>query len=254
MSQPPAPSITIRHYQAIAGLALVALFLVQMQQNVNVLLNAIMLFIGTVCLLFPVRFSPLVVFIVLAVGQLLEQQSQNQFFNPDQRPFRFLDLFDVMLSGATLIYLVGQYRLHGLWFHVLPHDPRLPSVPPSGTGARSAQARAEQTLHPGELLWLILPLPFFALAAEFCLLLLKQHWDLVGYPPRWRQFLLIVWLLVFGMFLAAQAFRYWRRTQMDRASAQLLLQDVLWHATRGEQRRINRWLAWRKRKDREEAE
>jgi len=52
------------------------------------------------------------------------------------------------------------------------------------------------------------------------------------------------------MFLASHGFRYWRRVQMDRVSALLMLQDILWNETRGEQRRINRWLAWRKLRDR----
>jgi hypothetical protein len=48
------------------------------------------------------------------------------------------------------------------------------------------------------------------------------------------------------MFLAAHAFRYWRRLQMDRTTAILMLQDILWRETRSEQRGINRWIVWRK--------
>jgi hypothetical protein len=29
----------------------------------------------------------------------------------------------------------------------------------------------------------------------------------------------------------------------------LLLQDILWNETRGEQRRLNRWVAWTKLKE-----
>ena len=52
------------------------------------------------------------------------------------------------------------------------------------------------------------------------------------------------------MFLAAHVFRYWRRLQMDRVSAMLMLQDLLWHETRGEQRRISRWIAWKRLRSR----
>jgi hypothetical protein len=33
---------------------------------------------------------------------------------------------------------------------------------------------------------------------------------------------------------------------MDRFTAQLMLQDILWQQTRGEQRRIQRWIVWKK--------
>jgi hypothetical protein len=29
-----------------------------------------------------------------------------------------------------------------------------------------------------------------------------------------------------------------------------MLQDILWHETRSEQRRINRWIVWQKLRDR----
>ena len=32
---------------------------------------------------------------------------------------------------------------------------------------------------------------------------------------------------------------------MDEATARLLLQDEVWKETRGEQRRLNRWLTWK---------
>lgn len=261
MSDSPAPPaaipITMRHYQALCALALVAIFLVQLQQSLSIFLNALILLLGVVGVLFRVRLSPLILFIAMAASQLIEQYSQNRFFNPDFRSFRFLDVGDVVLCLATLTYLVGQYRLHGLWFNVLPNDPRQTQPPhphPLSPGGEreTGQARTEKSMTPAELMWLVIPIPFFAVAAELFALALKQHWDLVGFPPRWRQFLAIAWLVLLVMFACAHAFRYWRRLHMDHASAQLLLQDVLWHETRGEQRRVNRWFAWRKVKQQEE--
>jgi len=55
----------------------------------------------------------------------------------------------------------------------------------------------------------------------------------------------LLWTVIIVMFVAAHAFRGWRRAQMTRPLAQLTLQDVLWNETRGEQRRIAREeLAW----------
>jgi hypothetical protein len=52
MSQ-PNPAITSRHYQALGGLALAAMFLLQMQQDIVVFVNLLMLFVGALGLLSP---------------------------------------------------------------------------------------------------------------------------------------------------------------------------------------------------------
>jgi hypothetical protein len=81
--------------------------------------------------------------------------------------------------------------------------------------------------------------------------LLRQQWGLIDLPPRWKQFGAVAWALLLVMFLAAHAFRHWRRLQLDRVGALIMLQDLLWNETRGEQRRIQRWLAWKKLRDRD---
>ncbi len=118
---PPLPSpITSRHYQAVCGLSLVAIFLVQMEQNLPMLLNALMLVLGALGVMVRARISPLFFFMAMAAGHLIEQYNKNQMFNPDNpRLARFLDIPDVLLCLALLTYLVGQYRLHGLWFNVV---------------------------------------------------------------------------------------------------------------------------------------
>ena len=95
-------------------------------------------------------------------------------------------------------------------------------------------------------IWVLIPL--CALLAEFAGFVLKQHWTVIGLPPRWKQFLMVAWLVLLVLFVAGHGFRYWRRSQMDRATALLLLQDLLWNETRGEQRRLNRWIVWKKLK------
>ena len=232
-----AARITPRHYQALCGLALAAIFVVQMQQSLlmmqaSLLVNLLVLFIGTVGILYRVRISPMFVLIALAVPMLIEQYSMNRLFKPDFRAMRF-EVADMLLCAATLTYLLGQYRLHGLWFGVLPPDKRLP-----------AQARSEESLSMAELVTLMMPIPVVALVAEVAVFLLKRQGTALDLGPEWNQLLLAAWTILLVMFLAAHAFRHWRRLQMDRVSAELLLQDTLWHETRGEQRRINRWLAW----------
>jgi hypothetical protein len=245
---PPAEhaggTISVRHYQVLCGLALTAIFLVQVQQStvamaVTLLANLFVVFVGTLGILYRLRLSPMFVLLALSLPHLVEQHQSNQVFNPDFRSYRF-EIADVLLCIAMLTYMIGHYRLLGLRFGVLPPDSR-----------RSVedQARKSASLSVAELTGLIFPVPAFALLAQLAVLGLKQHWTVVELTPRWKQFLLLSWTLLLLMFLAAHAFRYWQRLQMDRFTAMLLLQDILWQQTRGEQRRIQRWWTWKKHKE-----
>lgn len=240
----PARPITHRHYQALGGLALAAIFLLLLRHasahEMTLLVSAFVLLLGAVGLLSRVRLSPILVLCAIAAPMLAEQYYRNQL-DVDFRSFPILDVGDILLCCATLTYLIAQYRLHGLWFGVMPADARL--------SAQEA-ARTEASLSAAELLGLIVPIPAAALLAQLACLLLRQHWTLIDLPPRWKQFLAIAWTVLLVMFLAAHAFRYWRRLQMDRTTALLMLQDILWRETRSEQRGINRWIVWRTLRER----
>jgi hypothetical protein len=249
MSQPsPAakssePTISARHYQVLCGLALATMFLVQVQQSnvampMTLLANLLVVFVGTLGILYRLRLSPLLVLLTLALPHIVEQYQSNQLFNPDFRSLRF-DLADVMLCIAMLAYMIGHYRLLGLWFGLLPADARQ---------SADDQARAASSLSAAELVALIVPIPAYALIAQLASFAVKQPWTFIELTPRWKQFLVVAWAILFGMFLAAHFFRYWRRLQMGRFTAQLLLQDELWQQTRGEQRRIQRWIVWKRLK------
>lgn len=232
--------VTHRHYQAVGGLALAAIFLVHVEHasasDGSILADLFILLVGAIGLLYRVRLSPILVLCAIAAPILAEQYRANQF-NLELRATRTLDVGDVIMCIATLAYLIAQYRLHGLWFGVTPADPRLP---------KEESARSEASLSMAELLGLVVPIPAAALLAQLAFLLLRHHWSLPDLPPRWQQFVIIAWVLLITMFLAASGFRHWRRLQMSRQTALLLLQDAIWEETRGEQRSINRWLAWRR--------
>ena len=241
MSQPTATAITPRHYQALCGLALAAMFLLQMQQNILLFFNLMMLALGALAILRFASLSPVLVLVALAGGQLFDQHQQNGFFDPDHlRSYRSLNINNVLFCMATLTYLIGHYRLYGLRFGVLPFDAR--------QGSAAVQARSVETLSAVELASLVIPIPLCALLADFTAVLLRQPWTVVGYLPREKQLLTIGWAVLLALFVAAHGFRYWRRLQMDRATALLLLQDVVWNETRGEQRQLNRWIVWKKLK------
>ncbi|MSQ93243.1 MAG: hypothetical protein EXR98_01660 [Gemmataceae bacterium] len=246
------PKITVRHYQALCGLALAAILLLLFQQSSRSILNpavttfihVMILLIGVVGILYPVRLSPMLVLFGIAAPMALEQFYSNRALGPDLRAGRILDLADMLMCMAGLVFFVGYYRLHGLWFGVLPADRRQPSGM-SGPPKR----RSEDSLSLAELAPLVITVPAFALLAEFACMVLKLRWTVVDLPPQWQQgqqLLLAAWTILLGLTVGAQSFRYWRRVQMDRTTALLMLQDVLWNETRGEQRRLQRWLAWRR--------
>ena len=124
----PVRRITQRHYQALGGLALAAIFLLQLQhssglQEGALLANLFVLLLGAVGLLYRVRLSPILVLCAIAAPIVAEHYNRHQF-NLDFRSSRILDVADVLLCVAILTYLTAQYRLHGLRFGVLPADPR----------------------------------------------------------------------------------------------------------------------------------
>src|SRR5262249_56308012 len=113
------------------------------------------------------------------------------------------------------------------------------------------QPRPAVLLSRGEIAWFVLQLPLFAVLAQGAWVLLGARRQLLELSPRTVQFLMLAWTLTLVLFVAGHFFRYWRLLPMDGMTARMLLQDVLWHETRGEQRRIGRWLAWWKlRRDR----
>jgi hypothetical protein len=240
-----APPVLPQHYQILCGLALGVLFLVQVQQGL-LLTNLAMLLMGVLAIVLRIRLSPLLVLLPLVGGQFYLQVVFRVWHTQ-----AVLQPEDVLLCAAALGYVAGHYRLLALWGSILPADPRqryhaqAPVVVPLGRlGKVAPQHRPAALLSRGEIAWFVLQLPLFALLAQGAWVLLGIRREVLDLTPRWMQFVSLAWALALGLFVAGQFFRYWRLLQMDRVTATMLLQDVLWHETRGEQRRIARWLAW----------
>jgi hypothetical protein len=56
--------------------------------------------------------------------------------------------------------------------------------------------------------------------------------------------ILVVWVLALGVFIVRGLLSYLGREQMTLDEATMILQDVWWKESRGEQRRMGRWLGW----------
>jgi hypothetical protein len=178
------------------------------------------------------------------------------------RPSRdILPISDLLLAVSLLGYAAGQYRLQGLLGHLFPADPRR-----AREAARHGKAEAKRVkealrrspdlVAPRELVALLLALPA-------CGGLAYLFWDwLMGRTTRLEiensawQGILVLWLLGGGVLAAAALLRYLALRRATSAEAAMYLQDQVWRETRGEQRMLNRWLAWAwlRRRQREEKE
>jgi hypothetical protein len=143
---------------------------------------------------------------------------------------------DLVLCGTVMAYVVAQYRLFGLSASLFPPVPRRAPDPPPPRDAERVPVR--------EVPLALLPA---AVATAWAFFL----WELASdVPPVWGigrsvwRVGLLVWVVGAALVLTASAIGHlgWRRQSADEAS--LYLRDALWHETRREQRRINRWRAW----------
>ncbi len=162
------------------------------------------------------------------------------------------DIEDLLLAASLLTYLASQYRMFSLGTAAFPPDMR--PTPRAETGD-APEARPESSVGPRELLWL-----GATLLASLLLGFLMWRMTVVerpgiglsarGFRPvdtPWR-YAMLFWLIGTGVLLLRGFFHTLRAYRSKVAEARMVLQDALWAETRGEQRRINRWIAWQKRR------
>jgi hypothetical protein len=160
-------------------------------------------------------------------------------------------LTDLLLCCGALAFVSAQYRLQGLLKNIFPQALK-PGQDAAATLARgptpSALPRRDaRAVTPREVGSLLLALPAWALAAHLVANLLPTTFGNPGLrPAAWRAMTLL-WMLGVAALVIAGIFDYFQRRQMTGAEAMLFLQDEVWRQTRGEQRRINRWVAWMRR-------
>jgi hypothetical protein len=192
------------------------------------------------------RLAPVILLAILAVCLKFE----STYGGP--RTFRVSDL---MLCAATLTYIAGQFRLQGLQDHIVPVDPRRrEGAPRWHVGLLSIryqpevvrEKRAPSLVNREEIGMLILGSALWAGLAQII-------WNLLplekGNPPgffpvtMWRA-IVLAWIIGAGLYIVFGLLSYLSQRTMTVEEATLFLQDVLWKETRGEQRRLNRWSAW----------
>jgi hypothetical protein len=185
--------------------------------------------VGAAGLAFRWRSGSLLVLAGIAIGQVGRSYYLHAGFG-----LRTSLAADLGLCAATLAYVIAQYRLVGLTAGVFPPVRRKLDQPPPRPGSASTAELAAA-----------------GLSVAACSVGAFFLWEVVGevpapwhmYPTTWRLGM-VAWVLLGGLALAAAVLGHlgWRR--LSPAEAAVFLQDALWHETRREQRRINRWRAW----------
>lgn len=162
---------------------------------------------------------------------------------------------DLFFAVAVFVYVVSHVRLMAIQRHAVPPDARrerpLRTKRLVGRWLLPAQAaRRGGRLGDGELVWLILTAPVFALVAY--VLWLRVAFDLPPpelerVPAVWRV-ILVAWGALILLGACHVILTYLKRSLASRPESLLVMQDYLWGETRGEQRRVNAWLSWGRRK------
>jgi len=244
--------VPVSHYLILCSLSLAAVFLAQVQQGL-VLGNLLAIAWGVLGIVGRIRLAPIVFLLLVAANQVIEGDLfYGLRFRSIFRP-RWLDLGDLLLCIGVLGYLATHYRLQGIWYRVLSADPRRRLEPTrrkflgiGPTPFADPQRRLPEKMQPREISLMLLSLPVWAMLAQVLAAALAPSWRFFELPGWLARILFVVWSLAAGAFLITNLLDVWKRRFMSREAAAIYLQDVCWRETRGEQRRVERWLAWKR--------
>jgi hypothetical protein len=196
--------------------------------------------IGLLSVILPWRVLPFVTMISLA-WVLFQYSGVQRAFLVRRNPGFFLD--EWVLGAAALAYCVAAFRLQA-FSGALPSDMHQSRRTPSGADA--LENRRDPRLVPGgEIAWLLLTVPIWALLAQFGNRLLSSlPVEPVEMDQRIWQMIALTWITAIAVATVAGLLGFvgWRR--MDRLQAKVFFQDSIWYETRQEQRRLLRWLVW----------
>jgi hypothetical protein len=165
-------------------------------------------------------------------------------------------LLDGLLCAAVLGYVAAHYRLQSILLDAFPPDPRRRAAPAPRTGRFRLgsfrppvvrQRRPAAWVTPSEAASLVYALPAWA-ALGWLVLRAASGGGNPGLLPAVWQAIRLAWLLGSAWLITAAALAYYRDRCRPPDEAALFLQDELWAETRREQRRLNRWLVWQRRR------
>lgn len=239
-------SPAVRDHLLVAALALAVLALALFQEGYGAwaLLPVVP---GLLSLLLYSTAGPVFVLGLLSFVLLLGNRLRG--FPPWHRPPPS-DLTDFLLALSCLVYVAAHWRLLSLARQALPGDPRRAQRP----ARRRLEGRwmlpaADVTRSPGrvpatELFTLIGQGVLFA-AAGYLLSVRLRFEDAppdVQVPDAPWRLLMVAWGLLLAVIGGHAVFTAARWYLAGPDECRMYLQDQLWDATRGEQRRIDAWV------------
>jgi hypothetical protein len=285
MSSPPEavaePDDGVRNYLFLCYAAQLALLLLLLERGLQLWgLLPVLIGCGSVALRW--RLGPLVFLIALA-GLLYIAPALDAVLRAGQR-WSTSSVSDVLLCAAVLAFLVGHYRLQGLVHFIFPRDPRRTTKPPRSRPVPVAARppfvvppqRSPLSASTAELVLLLVSLPLWLVLALVCEAKLipheaplqelgkdwssRTHYDYEIMGARTASFVVgalwqgrwLLWTFGGGGLLVASLFGYLAWVRASAAEAQIYLQDTVWKETCREQRRIQSWRVWGRRRQRKE--
>lgn len=182
---------------------------------------------------------------------------------------------DVLLVTGVLLYCATHYRLVSLVSQLWPVDRRpQPLRPAQRPEADPSPLRSERSMSPHELMLLVATVPGWIVLAALVWLWVSQsqppvlEWPSTFWqgiypelaargdrvvielaPVFWRA-LLLLWVLGMGVLVIGALIGYLSHRRLSAAEAALYVQDQAWLVTCREQRRLNHWLVWARRRNR----
>jgi hypothetical protein len=241
------PPPAVRSYTLVCLGALV-LMLLALLHNGPSLWPLVPFVAGALGLVTSVRQAPLLLLLALVFVHLDPWTGPSRGWGLSSS----VPLSDLLLCAAVLAYVGAHYRLQALTVQVIPRHPRRP-LPRRQHGGSPVAAgrRSPQSVGAWEI-------PLFLVAVAGCVALAQLAWSILPdswtdlrLPPHLWRTMLLSWGMIVGLLLGAAVIGHLGRRRMGADEAAMLLQDMIWRETRGEQRRVNRWLAWRRLRGRQ---
>jgi hypothetical protein len=167
-------------------------------------------------------------------------------------------IMDGVLCAAVLAYVIAHARAQAILAYIYPADHGPRAVSAGQTGLRglfrrsrpARQRRSAELVSEPEVSAMIWSLPVWAVLAHYVLLAAPEDVVVAGLPPPFGQVVILVWSIGLIWYVVFGFLAYLRYRQMRADEATVCLQDMLWAETRREQRRVNRWLAWHRGRQR----
>jgi hypothetical protein len=264
----PPPDDGVRHYTFLSLTALGAITLALFWRGLDAL-SLLPALVGALAVLF--RWRGGAVWVLLVVVYLLAAQRwpvlHPAFISQEiawliypvglgQRPRLHLrpaligpssefGLPDLLLGAGLFAYLAGYYRLLGVAANIFPADPRR-----RGQRDLATERRPPRLVMGREILTLLAAWPLWIGLTWLCWRWLENKETTLDIADYSWQAMVLAWLIGLLFLVASALVRHGAQRKMRPEEAALFLQDTLWLETSREQRRINRWIAWARRRQR----